>query len=42
MVEYATPNSPEFEEIVEEYLEVLKLEEFVEPPAVDTSDITPS
>ena len=42
MVEYASPGSPEFEEIVEEYLEVLEPGEFPEPPAADTSDTAPA
>jgi hypothetical protein len=36
VVEYASPDRPEFKEIIEEYLELLEPGEFPEPPAADT------
>jgi hypothetical protein len=42
VLEYASPGSPESEEIVEEYLEVLEPGEFPKLLAADTSDIAPA
>ena len=42
VVEYVSPDRPEFKEIIEEYLELLEPGEFPEPPAADTSDTTPT
>jgi hypothetical protein len=39
---YTTPDSPEFEDIIEEYVEVFDLEEFPESLVIDTSDTLPA
>jgi hypothetical protein len=40
--EFMTVGEQEYNEVIEEYEEVLVQEEFLEPPVADTTDIVPA